>query len=293
MFFLFLEGERNASPLTLRNYRQALGEFRAFAAEKPWAAATVSDYRNYLFHLTKTGAARRTIRLKFAALRSFHRFLTERKLLEKNPLTELRLPKLDKTLPAFLTQSQVAALLNQSAGKKTKEKQSVSWAPARDLAILELFYSSGMRLAELAALDVRDVDAISETARVVGKGSKERVCPIGPEASLAIQRYRQAAGVHTGPLFLNKSRKRLSRRGIWSLLKKFGLASGLPAGFSPHKLRHSFATHLLDAGADLRTVQTLLGHAHLSTTQIYTHVTPERLRKVYDAAHPRASAPPA
>jgi site-specific recombinase XerD len=288
LFFSYLEGERNVSPLTLRNYKQALDEFRAFAPDVSWATADLSLYRRYLFHLTKQSLAKSTIRLKFAALRSFYRFLLERKLIDKNPLAEIQLPKLAKRLPSFLTQTQMRSVLNVSAAVNRGTKQSVPWAAARDLAILELLYSSGLRLAELVALNVRDVDTVSETVRVWGKGAKERICPIGPEAALAIQRYRQSANVHDGPLFLNKSRKRISRRGVWLLLKKLGLEAGLPSDFSPHKLRHTFATHLLDAGADLRTVQTLLGHAHLSTTQIYTHVTAERLRKVYDATHPRA-----
>ena len=159
---------------------------------------------------------------------------------------------------------------------------------SRDEAIFELFYSSGIRLAELVRLDVRDLDPISETVRVFGKGAKERICPVGLPALEAISRYRHKAGVHAGPLFINKSQRRLSARSVWLAMKKYLRESGLPADFSPHKLRHSFATHLLDNGADLRSVQSLLGHASLSTTQIYTHVTAERLKRAYSRAHPRA-----
>jgi site-specific recombinase XerD len=145
--------------------------------------------------------------------------------------------------------------------------------PQRDIAIMELFYSSGLRLAELAALNVAHVDLITESVRVLGKGRKERVVPVGVPALEAIQRYRHAARVDSGPLFLSKLRRRLSVRSIWLLLKRYLPHTSIPVNVSPHKLRHSFATHLLDAGADLRSVQSLLGHASLSTTQIYTHVT--------------------
>jgi site-specific recombinase XerD len=169
-----------------------------------------------------------------------------------------------------------------------KSDKAAKWMPQRDVAVLELFYSSGLRLSELAALDVRSVDEYSETVRVLGKGRKERIVPVGALALAAIQKYRIAAAVHVGPLFINKSRSRLSTRSVWLVLKRYLAHAGIPQTVSPHKLRHSFATHMLDAGADLRSVQTLLGHASLSTTQIYTHVTTERLKTAYDAAHPRA-----
>jgi integrase/recombinase XerC len=158
----------------------------------------------------------------------------------------------------------------------------------RDVAIMELFYSSGLRLSELTALDVADVDLYTESVRVFGKGRKERVCPVGAPALEAIQRYRAAANVHAGPLFINSRRKRISTRSIWLILKRYLRHTSIPISISPHKLRHSFATHMLDRGADLRSVQALLGHASLSTTQIYTHVTVERLKKAYTQAHPRA-----
>jgi len=167
-------------------------------------------------------------------------------------------------------------------------KQAPVWMATRDEAIFELFYSAGIRLSELTSLDVRDLDPISETVRVFGKGAKERICPVGQPALEAISRYRSMANVHAGPLFINKSRKRLSPRSVWLAMKKYLRAAGLPADLSPHKLRHTFATHLLDSGADLRSVQTLLGHASLSTTQVYTHVTAERLKRAYGSAHPRA-----
>lgn len=275
------------SPYTLRNYRAALDEFRAFRPEVTWAAASPADFRDFLFALSKQGRKKTSIRTTFAGLRSFFRFSLERGTLKRNPVESIGLPKKQKSLPAFLTQGQVETLLG-TPGAREKTKQAPAWMALRDAAILELLYSTGMRLAELAGLNVSHVDAVTETVRVLGKGSKERICPMGEAAAAAIQQYRLAAGVHSGPLFLNKSRKRLSRRSIWLILKKYAGEGNLPSTVSPHKLRHTFATHMLDAGADLRSVQTLLGHASLSTTQIYTHVTTERMKSVYKKAHPRA-----
>lgn len=286
-FLDYLRNERNASPRTLENYRRALEAAADFLGDKPWSAATADDFRAYLFAMMKRDRARATIRLEFAALRSLYRFLCERHGLATNPLAAVSLPKPEKRLPVFLTTSQVDALLRAPLEAKP-DKQAPSWMPSRDAAILELFYSSGLRLAELAALDVRDIDVFNETVRVMGKGSKERVVPVGEPALQSIQQYRQRAGVKDGPLFLSKMRKRLGSGSIWSLVKKYLRLAEIPVPASPHKLRHSFATHLLDAGADLRSVQSLLGHASLSTTQIYTHVTTERLKRSYDKAHPRA-----
>ncbi len=235
----------------------------------------------------KSGQARSTIRLTFAALRSFYRFLVERHGLEINPLKAVQLPKTEKKLPLVLTLKQIEELL-EAPFKIDHEKQAPAWMPMRDLAIMELFYSSGLRLQELTNLDVGNIDMFSETVRVLGKGRKERVVPVGAPALEAIQRYRQEARVNAGPLFISKLRRRMRPRAVWEVLKKYLRHTSIPISLSPHKLRHSFATHLLDAGADLRSVQSLLGHASLSTTQIYTHVTVERLKKAYGQAHPRA-----
>jgi integrase/recombinase XerC/integrase/recombinase XerD len=240
-----------------------------------------------MLELMKADMARASVRLRFAALRSFYVFLHMRGEIQKNTLLEVQLPKPEKRLPKFMTTSQVGTLLDTPA-KSEKSRQAPTWMAARDAAILELFYSTGMRLSELVGLDVKDVDPIGETVRVFGKGARERICPVGGPALEAISHYRHAARVETGPLFLNKLRRRISARAVDSLLKLRLRQAGLPADLSPHKLRHSFATHLLDNGADLRSVQTLLGHASLSTTQIYTHVTVERLKAAYLAAHPRA-----
>lgn len=282
-----LRNERNASPRTVDNYDRALRGAAEFLGPKSWQEATSDDYRAHLFALMKQERARSTIRLEFAALRSFYRFLCERKGLAANPLMAVSLPKADKRLPVFLTTTQIDALL-RAPHEAEPEKQAPSWMPWRDSAILELFYSCGLRLAELAALDVRDIDPYNETVRVLGKGSKERIVPVGEPALEAIQQYRARANVQSDALFISKLRRRMGASAIWAMVKKYLRLAQIPVPASPHKLRHSFATHLLDAGADLRSVQSLLGHASLSTTQIYTHVTTERLKKAYDQAHPRA-----
>ncbi len=220
-------------------------------------------------------------------MRTFYQFLAARKGLRRNPVRELQLPKIEKKLPLVLTRQQVEELL-AAPTRGVKNRAAPVWMPLRDVAIMELFYSSGLRLSELAALGVADADLYTESVRVFGKGRKERVCPVGLPALEAISRYRAAANVHSGPLFINKSRRRISPRSIWLILKRYLRHTSIPISISPHKLRHSFATHMLDRGADLRSVQALLGHASLSTTQIYTHVTVERLKKAYADAHPRA-----
>jgi site-specific recombinase XerD len=285
-FLRYLAIERNASPRTLKAYREALGAFRA-KNKTPWKKCTVDDFRDYLFAIMKRGQARSYVRLQFSALRTFYQFLSARKGLRTNPVREVQLPKIDKKLPLVLTRQQIDELLAAPA-RVAKNRAAPVWMPLRDMAIMELFYSSGLRLSELAALSVSDVDLYTESVRVFGKGRKERICPVGLPALEAISRYRAAANVHSGPLFINKSRKRMSTRSIWLVLKRYLRHTSIPISISPHKLRHSFATHMLDRGADLRSVQALLGHASLSTTQIYTHVTIERLKKAYADAHPRA-----
>jgi integrase/recombinase XerC len=285
-FFRFLSVERNASVRTVKAYRQALESFRV-ANKTSWKKCTADDFRDYLFTLMKRAQARSYIRLQFSALRMFYGFLVSRERLKRDPLRELQLPKIEKKLPLVLTRQQIDELIGAPL-KVAKNRAAPPWMPLRDVAILELFYSSGLRLSELTALDVADVDLYTESVRVFGKGRKERVCPVGLPALEAISRYRAVANVHAGALFINKSRKRMSPRSTWLILKRYLRHTSIPISISPHKLRHSFATHLLDRGADLRSVQALLGHASLSTTQIYTHVTVERLKKAYADAHPRA-----
>jgi tyrosine recombinase XerC len=289
-FYEFLSVEKNVSPRTLANYERALVAFREWMADRftSWRDCTPDQFRAYLFDCMKRELARSTIRLHFSALRAFYKFLVFRHGFPKSPVAEVNLPKLERQLPVVLTLAQIEQLL-ELPHHVPREKQAPAWLSQRDAAILELFYSTGLRLSELADLDVGNLDALSDTVRVLGKGSKERLVPIGSHALKAIESYRNAAKVTEGPLFVSKLRTRLSTRSINNLLKKYLALSDIPFNVTPHKLRHSFATHLLDAGADLRSVQALLGHSSLSTTQIYTHVTRERLREAYDRAHPRAS----
>ncbi len=293
-FLEFLRVERNASVRTLRNYSHALNAYQEWRGDtfKTWRDCTADDYRAYLFELMKRELARATIRLRFAALRSFYKFLVHRRGLGVSPLADVQLPKPERKLPVVLTLSQMEQLLEMPR-KVEPDLRALPWQASRDVAILELFYSSGLRVSELVALDVKDADFLSETMRVFGKGNKERLVPIGSHAMIALQKYRSEAQVHEGPLFINKNKdprkRRLSARSVQMLLKKYIAASDIAFDVTPHKLRHTFATHMLDHGADLRSVQTLLGHASLSTTQIYTHVTKERMREAYDAAHPRAA----
>ena len=287
-FLQFMEVERSASTRTLENYRHALDTFRTkYRGFTSWDVLTADDFRRYLFDQMKADLGRATIRLHFAAMRSFFKFLTRRKGWTTNPLLEVQLPKQEKKLPVTLTLAQVESMLELPL-KTTKEKQAPAWAPERDAAILEMFYSTGVRISELASMNVEDIDVYTETTRVFGKGRKERICPVGVPALNALQRYRAKAGVHDGALFRSKVGKRMTTVAITDIVKKYCRLAGLPVNVTPHKFRHSFATHLLNNGADLRSVQELLGHASLSTTQIYTHVTTDRMKKVYDEAHPRA-----
>lgn len=288
-FLQFQETEKNASPLTLRNYAAALAGYADWrgAAFECWRKECGDDFRNYLYAMMKKGLKRSTIRLRFAALRSFYKYLVLRRGLAKSPVVEVLMPKIERGLPVVLSLKQMDGLLEMPLKSEAPTK-GPPWLKYRDAAILELFYSSGLRISELLGLDVRDVNFIDEVVKVEGKGRKQRIVPVGGAAMRAMCKYREAAAVANGPLFRSVRGTRITQQAVDLMLKKYIKLSGISFGVSPHKLRHSFATHLLDAGADLRTVQELLGHASLSTTQIYTHVTKERLKKVYDEAHPRA-----
>ena len=287
-FLQFLTVERNASERTLINYKHSL---RSFAADckgfTAWKECRADDFRAWLFLLMKREMGRATIRLHFSALRSFYKYLTRRAGLEVNPLVDVQMPKAERKLPVVLTLKQMEELLALPMSLP-KERQAPAWTPARDAAILETFYSTGLRIHELVAMDVEEIDLYNDTVRVRGKGRKERLALLGSHAMKAIQQYRHAAAVHSGPLFLSKLRRRITAQAVADVLEKYLRKSTIQLRVTPHKLRHSFATHLLNNGADLRSVQELLGHASLATTQIYTHVTTERMKKVYDAAHPRA-----
>ena len=246
---------------------------------------TPLEVRRFVVQLAERGVSKRTIARKLSCLRSFFRFLCREGIIDHNPAEPVPTPRLEKRLPSFLDEQQMTRLL---AAPSTKR-----WQDVRDRAILETLYSTGMRVSELAGLNLDDLDEISGTVIVRGKGKKERLCPIGETALKAIRVYmakRPKGKALRVPyaLFVSQKGNRLTVRQVDRLLVRYVRAAGLPASISPHSLRHSFATHLLDRGADLRSVQELLGHASLSTTQIYTHVTAQRLKKVYDQAHPRA-----
>ena len=300
-FLKHLEMERGASPYTLRNYSQALNEFAAWHERErhrsaPWGDLQRDDFRFYLRFLGRSNLSRAATQLRFSALRSFYKFLVRRAVVEVSPVKGVSLPKQEKRLPRFLTQQQMIALLDapQACAKTEASKRKPNPALVlRDVAILETIYSCGLRLSELCTLRVCDIDFPELVVRVRGKGRKERQIPIGEPALAAIEKYwtqlpRPPGGEQ--PVFLARpgSFDAVSPRVVQLRLKKYLVHAGLDPHLTPHKLRHSYATHLLDAGADLRSVQELLGHAHLVTTQVYTHVSTERLKKAYDEAHPRA-----
>ncbi|MEY4386545.1 MAG: Tyrosine recombinase XerC [Verrucomicrobiota bacterium] len=304
-FLSHLATDRGASVYTQRNYRQALTEFSAWhrlerKGPPAWALLQRDDFRNYLRSLGRQNLGRAATQLRFSALRTFYKFLVRGGEVEVTPIRNITLPKLPKRLPKYLTVQQMVDLLAAPLkllavqGKAKKVGRPISVAAAyRDMAILETIYSCGLRISELAGLQVGDMDWSERLVRVRGKGKKERQVPIGETALRAIEAYwAQLSNRPTGnsPVFLSETRKRASvnRTLLARRLKTYLAFTGLDPAITPHKLRHSYATHLLDAGADLRSVQELLGHAHLETTQVYTHVTTERLKKAYNSAHPRA-----
>jgi integrase/recombinase XerC len=301
-FFQHLAVDRGASAYTQRNYRQALTEFLRWHMEErkshpAWERLTRDDFRAYLRSLGRHSLGRAAIQLRFSALRTFYKFLVRRGELVASPIKNLSLPKLGRRLPKFLTASQMtdllAAPLKTPLGGTDSQRAAAEVLCRRDVAILETIYSCGLRISELCGLQAQDIDWASKSVRARGKGKKERIIPIGDPALKAIQDYWQLlcpAPSGDLPAFLSgrgESRP-VSARDLQLRLKKYLAIAGLDPSLTPHKLRHSYATHLLDAGADLRSVQELLGHAHLVTTQVYTHLTTERLKKAYDQAHPRA-----
>ena len=257
-----------------------------------------ADVRAYLAMLRSKGNSKATAARKLAALRSLYKFLVRSGRLAASPVAAVRTPKQDKRLPKFLDEAQVEALLAapQAPGNVAEDASAAKLVLiARDRAILETIYSAGLRIGELTGLNVGDMESGGQTLRVRGKGRKERIVPLGSVAAAAVEEYlrgRDAAfGASDEPeraLFINHQGNRLSARSVRRMLDKYIRQAGLPAGITPHTLRHSFATHMLNRGADLRSVQELLGHRSISTTQIYTHLTTARLKKVYEKAHPMA-----
>ncbi len=285
-FFKFLETEKNASPHTIKNYGVDLREFFDFLKDKKTQDITYLDIRSFLAFLKGREYSKSSIARKLACIRSFFKYLTRENVLKANPASGIATPKREKKLPAFLAPEEVTSLL--------EAPQKNVWHEKRDKAILEMLYSAGLRVSELVGLNDDDVDFFSGLLRVRGKGKKERIVPVGTIALRALQSYLDARPVKDKdhgfkkPLYLNRGGGRLTDRSVRRLILKYSRRIALSKEVSPHMLRHSFATHMLDRGADLRSVQELLGHENLSTTQIYTHVTTKRLKEGYEAAHPRA-----
>jgi len=282
-FLRHLAVERNASPHTLRSYRNDLTDFQRFLSDRgsgDLAAADQRAVRAWLAALHARGLQPASIGRKLAAARSCFRFLVRRGRLETNPARELRGPRQPRRLVSFLPIDEAIQLVSgRAVGGSHRE---------RDVAILELLYASGLRVSELTGLDLEALDRSERTVRVLGKGRKERIVPYGGQAARAVEAWLARRGEADGPLFTNAQGRGLTVRSIHTIVGRAARAAGIARRVSPHTLRHTFATHLLDGGADLRAIQELLGHRRLSTTQRYTHVGADQLMRVYDAAHPRA-----
>ena len=309
-FLAHIDSERNFSPHTVRSYGTDLEQFARFLAAYPCdpeftvddlpdladvSSAGLTDHllalepltvRAYLAMMRNSGYSKSTIARKLATLRSFYKFLVRTERIVSSPVSVVRTPRQDKRLPKFLDVQQMEALL--------AAPDPATLLGARDRAIFETIYSAGLRISELVGLDLGDIDEFTGALRIEGKGRKERLVPLGGMAGAAIevylsQRNAQFDANRRGPLFVNRFGRRLSARSVRRKLDTYLMIAGIPLHISPHALRHSFATHMLDAGADLRSVQEMLGHASLSTTQVYTHLTTRRLKDVYRRAHPLAT----
>ena len=281
-FLRYLEVEKNASPHTLRSYRADLVDFEAHLAaqsETP-ETADVRAVRGWLAALHRRGLDPTSVARKLAAVRSFYRLLVRRGVVERNPAREVRGLRPARKLVGFLPIDETDALVGARA--------LAGSARERDVAILEMLYATGLRVSELAGLDLESVDRDARTVRVLGKGRKERIVPYGVAAARALEAYLGRRATRSGPVFTRARGGRLGVRSIRAVVGRAAAAAGVTRRVTPHTLRHTFATHLLDAGADLRVIQELLGHSRLSTTQRYTHVGADQLMKVYDAAHPRS-----
>jgi integrase/recombinase XerC len=288
----FLATERNASELTIKAYREDLMGLVEYLEAQLGGSVdpgklTPAELRQYQAALQQAGYARTTISRKLASLRSFYKFAQRQGLAASNPAKPLRNPRQGRKLPHVLSSAEINRLLQAPDGQ--------SQAGLRDRAILETMYSSGLRVSELVGINDEDLDFDQSIVRVRGKGRKERLSPLGSFAIEALRRYQQVRRRHPSvdgrrdaPVFVNRFGKRLTTRSVGRMLEKYLAAADLDARTSPHTLRHSFATHLLDRGADIRSVQELLGHRNLATTQIYTHVSAANLRAIYEQAHPRA-----
>jgi len=291
-FLTYLGGERNLSEHTTRNYGVDLAQFQDYLRDNQQGDSFPDKVnhgaiRSFLGNLSEAGSSKQTIARKAAALRSFFKYQIKRGRMSANPAQSVRTPKLDKKLPTFLSVDEVERLISIP--------ESESFTGCRDRAILELLYSAGLRTFELVALNHEDIDLARQTLRTRGKGMKERINPIGRYATEALQTYIQRKFQHAdfhrfdkNAVFVNFRGARLTTRSIRRMLSGYITEAGLSIDVTPHTLRHSFATHLLQRGADLRIVQELLGHENISTTQIYTHITDQDMRDIYNKAHPRA-----
>jgi len=278
-----MEIEKNYSIHTVLNYKLDLKDFNKFLAGTELEKIDYLALRKYLAVLKEKNLSSRSVGRRLSALRSFFRFLSREGYIKTNPILMLSSPKLDKHLPSFMTEEEVKRLIESAFAKNQDDLSGL-----RDRAILEAFYSSGLRISELVGLNLDDVDFISGVLKIRGKGKKERIVPVGEAALTAIKNYLDRRNKQIDAIFLNKNSRRITTRGVMDIVVKYLRLAGIKPGVSAHTFRHSFATHLLNRGADLRTVQELLGHANLFTTQIYTHLTTERLKSVYDKAHPHA-----
>lgn len=287
-FIDYLDVERGLADNTLESYSRDLRHYSEFVQKMRSDEDNVSRATiiAYLLHLQKQGRAASTIARRLAALKSFYQYLLREQKVDHDPTENLESPKQKKRLPRVLTIEEIERLLEQPDGREP--------AGLRDRAMLELLYATGIRVSELVSLDVGLVNPESAAVRCVGKGGKERIIPVGSVAIRALidfltrGRPKLVRDPEEPALFVNQHGRRLTRQGFWKILKKYAIQAGITKEITPHTLRHSFATHLLENGADLRAVQEMLGHADISTTQIYTHVTKHRLKDVYARAHPRA-----
>lgn len=279
-FLTYLEVEKNYSSHTSLNYRIDLEEFFKFLGDTPINKVAYPDMRRFLAGLKTRNLKPRTLARKLSSLRSFFKFLQREQIVQTNPAKLMVTPKLDKPLPHFLSEEEAVQIIEAPDNSKISS--------LRDRAIFETLYSTGIRVSELVGLNTEDVDFIGNIIKVMGKGKKERMVPIGDKALNALKEYMQQRKIDAKFIFVNKNATRLSDRSVRNIINKYILKQAGSQHVTPHMFRHSFATHLLNHGADLRSVQELLGHVNLSTTQIYTHLTTDRLKKVYDQAHPRA-----
>ncbi len=293
-FLDYLAKERRYSAYTVRNYRQAFEDFYQWQQQGRLAGTgfdrlTPRDTRDFIIEAQRR-YRRRTLHNHVSGLRSFFRFWMLRGRMEQNPFAGVPLPKLERALPKFLTETQMTLLLG-GPQKLLQNQAGDAFSAWRDRLVLELLYGGGLRVSELVALNYGAVDLGEGSARVLGKGRKERICPLGAVAIAVLKKFRDEFARETGPaapVLVTPQQHRMTVRAVQLLVKKYLALADLPMDLSPHKLRHSYATHLLNSGADLRAVQELLGHANLTTTQIYTHTSVARLKEIYAKAHPRA-----